>query len=180
MEGIKALGITLAAIVFVACGTGQQSTGMNPGSPPSAGSGPQFRDLTFGQAPTSDMVPAQPDSGLPCYTRPSDDMSTGAGTLSSLKYCFYNNQLLCVIAETKGLVNSDALLQTLRAKYGQGSQYNQFMPRYTWGLFFSPLRIGYDQNSITDDATVVYTSKAVEAEMQKAQGKAASNAASQF
>ena len=179
--GTKILGVILAAIVFVACGTQPESLGTNPGSQ----SEPQFRDLTFGQAPTSDMVPAGADSGLPCYARPSDDRSAGSGQLSSLKYCFYNNQLLDVVAETKGLVNSQALLQTLQAKYGEGEQPNEFIPLHHWGLF-SPLYwskrldIIYNQNLVTDDATVLYESAAVSAERDAAKGKAASNAASQF
>lgn len=167
--------------MFVACGVQQQQySGTTPGAVEK--DIPQFRDLTFGQAPTSDMVTAAPDSGLPCYSRPSDDMSVGYGSLSSLKYCFYDNQLLVVIGETKGLNNSQALLQTLQEKYGAGEQSNEYIPRYMWGvgLFLSPLVIEFDQNMITSDSTVIYESTAVQKEMQAAQAKATSNAASQF
>jgi len=173
-----AAALLVAGCANYAAGTQQQASG--GGGP--AKNAPKFRDLTFGQAPTADMIGAGQDSGLPCFARPSDDLSVGYGKLSSLRYCFYNNKLIAVLAETKGLLNSKALLETLIQKYGSADQPNEFMPRFTWGigLWQAPLTITYDRNQITDDATVVYESTAVQSEMQAAQTKATSKAASQF
>lgn len=50
----------------------------------SSSDAPKFRDLTFRQASSSDMMQTAPDSGMPCYSRSADDLSTGSGTLASL------------------------------------------------------------------------------------------------
>ncbi len=145
---------------------------------PQAAAG-QFRDLNFGQAPTRDMVPTLPDSGLSCYVRPSDDLRVGTGKLASVKYCFWNSHLMTVMGTTSGLLNSDALFETLQAKYGEGYQSNEFIPRYIWGLN-SPLNIMYERNSITNDALVYYSDASLEAQWQAAEKAAAAKSASQF
>jgi hypothetical protein len=140
---------------------------------------PKFRDLTFGQGPTPDMVHVAGDSGLPCYSRPSDDLSTGSGSLSGLKYCFYNNQMADVVMHTQGEMNSDSLLAVLQAKYGPGDQPNEFMPEYFWhagGLFNPPLTIVYDKNEITDDATAVTSYQPLMNAMSSVKNNAAAGA----
>ncbi len=120
---------------------------------------------------------------MPCYSRPSDDLSTGSGTLSSLKYCFYNGQMAGVILDTRGRMNSDSLLSVLQAKYGSGAQPNQFMPEYFWtvgSLFNPPLAIVYQRNEITNDATAILEYKPLVDAMNTAKNRAAAGAASNF
>jgi len=125
------------------------------------------------------MVETRPDSGLRCYTRPHDDLTVGTGKLSDLKYCFWNNQLLTVMGNTKGLANSQSLLETLQSKYGSGYQGNEYIARYIWGMS-SPITIMYEQNSITNDASVDYFDRALQAKWDAAGKNAAAKSASQF
>jgi len=119
---------------------------------------PKFRDLVFGQAPAPGMVHAESDSGMPCYSRLSDDLRIGRGTLSSLRYCFYNGQMAVVVMKSRGKANSHSLFVALQAQYGLGYQPNMFMPKVFWQAgtpLNSSLSIVYEQNKLTGDATAV-------------------------
>jgi hypothetical protein len=112
-------------------------------------------------------------------------MTVGNGRLSSLEYCFYNQQLLAVFIRTVGAENSLSLLDALQAKYGAGTQSNPYLPNYMWGtelqlLSYSPLLISYERNTATGNAQAILQSKAIAAEQNAARTNAASNAASNF
>jgi hypothetical protein len=114
-----------------------------------------FRDLTFGQAPTPDMV-LKEEGDLTFYVRPHDDLTMGNAHLDKLAYGFYHNRLDLVLLFTKGLSNSRALLDVLRQAYGSGRRPNQFMERYLWET--SQVSIFYDENGLTHDAQVILES----------------------
>jgi hypothetical protein len=114
-----------------------------------------FRDLKFGDPPPHEMQVVE-DGVTTFYKRPADDLVIGNATLHGLTYGFYKGRLSSVLLETKGLVNSRALLEVLRQAYGSGHRSNQFMDRYSW--HGRRVTLIYDEKPITNDADVLFES----------------------
>jgi len=123
-----------------------------------------FRDMRFGDAPTPGMTLIEDGGDTKIYRRASDDLSIGSGRLSFLVYSFYKNRFCEAMLKTRGILDSQALLETFRAAYGPGYQANEFLPEYSW--FGVVAGVEYDENSITHDASAVLLSNAISAEEQ--------------
>lgn len=91
------------------------------------------------------------------YQRSTDDLSVGTGHLASITYDYYNYRLLSVELETKGLANSRALLDTLKAAYGGLNQSNKFMHRYAW--LEGTVNVIYDESTTNGDSTTLILNK---------------------
>jgi hypothetical protein len=111
-----------------------------------------FRDLTFGDPPTEEMQLVE-DGTSKYYRRPGDDRMIGNAHLHEIAYAFYHDQFSSVILQTKGIVNSRALLSVLRQAYGPGMRPNEFMERYVWKG--NRVLLYYDEQPITHDATII-------------------------
>jgi hypothetical protein len=123
-----------------------------------------FRDLQFGDLPSPDMRLIEDHGDTTYYTRPRDDLMIGQSQLSWVAYGFYRGRLYTVLLSTVGLTNSRALLEVLRQAYGRGTRPNPFMERYYWNS--THVVLSYDENPLSHDATVVFSS--VPLESQKA------------
>jgi hypothetical protein len=143
-------------------------------SPPNSGMGTLayldasngFRDLSFGSAPLADMRLVEDDGDEKFYQRSTDDLSVGSGHLASITYDYYKYRLLGVELETRGLANSRALLDTLKAAYGVPYQPNGFLQRYMWpGAIVNVI---YDESAIKGDSTSLILNKALIAADQAA------------
>jgi hypothetical protein len=137
-----------------------------------------FRDLSFGSAPVAGMRLVENDGDETFYQRSTDDLSVGSGHLASITYSYYKYRLLSVEVETKGLANSRALLDTLKAAYGEPYQSNEFMHRYTWKG--GTVNAIYDESAINGDSTTLILNKALlvaehAANKHKAVGSASSS-----
>jgi hypothetical protein len=121
-----------------------------------------FRDLRFGSGPQKDMIPTEVESDLKIYRRVSDEMTIGGATLDQIRYAYYKNKLIHVLLRTKVYQNSRALLEVLRQAYGRGHRPNQFMERCYW--FGAVVSASYDENSLTNDAIILLSNKALEQE----------------
>jgi hypothetical protein len=117
-----------------------------------------FRDVTFGDPPTSDMVLKEDAGDAKYYTRPHDDLSLGGAQLQSIAYGFYKSRCHWLVLETKGLVNSRAMLEVVRQTYGPGDQGqgNPYLQQVVW--FGSRVSGTYSENSVTSDAYMVLAS----------------------
>lgn len=109
------------------------------------------------------------------YKSTNEDLKLGEYTLDKVTYRFYKGQLSGIIIETKGYTNSVGFLKILQEAYGKGYKSNRYIEEYNW--FGQKVDMSYDQNSITDNATIIiYCNKLVEQE-KKDKKKATSEAA---
>jgi hypothetical protein len=127
-----------------------------------------FRDLKFGDPPTSDMVLKEEESGdTKYYARPRDDLSLGGAQLQRIIYGFYKDRFFWLLLETQGLVHSRAMLDVMRQAYGPGYQGNRYLQEFAWlGSHVSGL---YNQNLVTSNARMILQSKAITAERESDQ-----------
>jgi hypothetical protein len=117
-----------------------------------------FRDAHF-EAPLSsfkDMVLLDPRKSSKVYYRRSDSRKIGGAEVKGIYYTFYKGRLSSVSIITKGIEDSRALLAALQAQYGPGEQANERIEKYEWPA--NRVKMVYDQNIITDDATVLLIS----------------------
>jgi len=99
------------------------------------------------------------------YEKTDEKLSIGDAEIESIAYGFYKGQFYSVLIKTKGYSNSKALLEMMRELYGKGYQSNQFIETYIW--FGKLVNASYDENSITRDATVYFTSKSIQEQKKK-------------
>ncbi len=118
-----------------------------------------FRDMKFGEPPKSGMVLTEKQGDLKFYRRASDDLTVGSGRVAAITYIFYKNRLFTVMLQTKGIMNSQALLATFRAAYGPGDKPNEFLDAYLWsGKIVS---VSYNENLVTKNATALIKNRAI-------------------
>jgi hypothetical protein len=114
-----------------------------------------FRDVTFGDPPTSDMVLKEDAGDAKYYIRPHDDLSLGGAPLQSIAYGYYKGRCTWLVLATKGFVNSRAMLEVMRQTYGPGSQ-GQGHPSLQQVVWFGSRASGtYAEHSGTSDAYMV-------------------------
>lgn len=91
------------------------------------------------------------------FASTSEVLTLGEFQLEQVVYSFYKGQLYFIGIKTKGYINSTGVLKILQTAYGKGYQDNQYIEKYIW--FGKKLTMSYDQNSVTDDATIYLFSK---------------------
>jgi hypothetical protein len=107
---------------------------------------------------------ASRDSQSKDYTRPREDLSLGAAQLQGNTYGFYKGRYHWLHLQTKGLVNSHAMLEVLRQAYGPGYKSNPYIERFAW--LGSRVSVIYEENSVTSDASVAFQSNPIVTEKE--------------
>jgi len=119
-----------------------------------------FREMQFDDsvAKFDDLVAIEysNDSSTIFYKRTGDKLTIGS-TEVTIYYGFYNNIFYAVNIKTKGYENSRSILKTLEEMYGKGYQSNRYIQDFGW--YGKKVSLRYDENSITNDATVYMCSK---------------------
>jgi hypothetical protein len=123
-----------------------------------------FRDLKFGDPPTSDMVLKEEHGDTKYYARPSDDLTLGGAQLQHITYGFYKDRFYWLLLETKGFVNSRAMLDVVRQAYGPGYQGNRYIQEFAW--FGSRVSGLYNENLATSEGRMALSSKPISAERE--------------
>lgn len=139
-----------------------------------------FRDAVFGDTIShySNLVVTEDDGTTKYYERSSDTLITPGLTLDKITYGFYKGRLSSVDIATKGYVDSRQALSVLSAKYGTPYQGNQFMETFNW--FGKAVNLTYDENSITNDATILYSSVPMSAQEQADKNSDATHSSGKF
>lgn len=109
-----------------------------------------FREMKFEMPLSSLKNHVEVEKGF--YKSTTENLKLGDYKLSEVVYSFYKGQLYVIMIETKGFENSSGVLKILQQAYGNGYQSNEYIERYVW--FGEKVFMSYDQNSITDDATI--------------------------
>lgn len=137
-----------------------------------------FRDAHFESPPSafSDLVLASPGKVTKGYYRRNDSKKIGGAQVANIYYSFYKGKLASVLIKTKGLGNSRALLDALKAQYGEPEKPNQFLEEYEW--LADRVKMSYKQNSVTDDATIVMFSTYMLVQQKEDEATTAKKAAS--
>lgn len=136
-----------------------------------------FRDAQFESPLTAFRGLTLVESGTNTKTcaRATDAKKIGGAQISSIHYSFYKGKLLAVHLKTKGLINSQALLEALVAQYGPGEQPNEFLKEYLWPA--NRVLMSYKENAITNDASVIMMSNYLSDQKEADEKKAAKGAA---
>lgn len=115
-----------------------------------------IRGQAWGGPPSSlgQSTLVEDDGSLKCYRKNNDDLTVGAASLSGASYCYYNDRLTSVFLKFNGYTNFDGLKKTLTQKYGEGSQPNQFMQKYTWTV--SSVYINFEYHEIGNNGELMY------------------------
>jgi hypothetical protein len=133
-----------------------------------------FREAIFEMPKASFKNLVEVEKGF--YTSTSENLTLGEYQIDKIVYKFYKDQLSLIMIKTKGYTNSTGILKILQTAYGKGYQSNEYVEEYSWRG--SRVYMGYDQNSITDDATIIIWSNKLmdleKAERKKANEEAAS------
>lgn len=148
----KKLSILLLFIVSITMTIGQNLKALDDKN--------GFRDYKFGDSLSKftnlNLVDASKDSTTRFYTKTDDKLKIGENDVV-IAYVFFKGQLSTVVIKTKGYSNSRGVLKTLEELYGKGDQSNQYIEKYYW--FGGVVTASYNENSVTNDATVYIRSK---------------------
>lgn len=112
------------------------------------------------------------------YKSSTENLKLGDYDLKLIAYEFYDEQLSTITIKTEGYSNSRGVLKILQTAYGKGYQSNEYIERYFW--FGEKVTMAYDQNSITDDATIIIWSNKIEGLKKANENNSNSKAASQL
>ncbi|MGI4870668.1 MAG: hypothetical protein ACRYFX_05750 [Janthinobacterium lividum] len=96
------------------------------------------------------------------YADPTENLHIGEADLKSVTYFFYKGKLSSVVIETDGLINSTKVREALETQYGKGRKFNNLIENYDWEG--EKVDLLYNENSISRDAMIIFSSKALRAE----------------
>jgi len=112
-----------------------------------------FRGLTFGMplsaAASKGLVVTQDNGDTKMCVRSNDDLTIGRSTLQAIYYAFYKGTLFEIVLFASGAANSGALLDYVRATYGEG-QFDTEKKGYAWAG--NSVHAYYEQVPGTEDA----------------------------
>ena len=115
-----------------------------------------FRDAIFEKPKTSFKNLVAVDGEKYFYKSTTENLTLGKYKLQAVYYHFYRGQLEGIAIQTEGSTNSRGILKILQLAYGDGDQENEYIKKYEW--LGEKVKMIYDQNSITDDATIILMS----------------------
>ena len=135
-----------------------------------------FREMHFEADTTefTDLVFSGKDKDTRLYTRRNDFDKVGEALVDKIEYAFYNGKLLRVTVKAKGASNLTALYEALQAQYGKGAYLPNHIKAYTWAS--KRVAVVYDENTISNTASMITWSKVLEAQRQQAEARAAKEA----
>lgn len=135
-----------------------------------------FRDVKLGmslESITGLSAPSE-EEGMTIYSRASDSLALGSGTLSRIRYGFSSGRLVMITLEASGAANSDAMLEAFQAAYGPGTQRNRFIKSYFWAG--ESVLMMYSRKPGQTDSSVAIGDKAFGMSVLKAREQKAANA----
>ena len=122
-----------------------------------------FRDVKF-EMPISafhNLVLVDAAGRTKIYRRTTDSYQVGQAQASSILYYFYKGKLITVRLTAQGDTNSRAMLEAFSDLYGPGYQANDHLEKHVWQG--EKVYLGYEQNTLTNNATFyIWSNKLVE------------------
>lgn len=121
MKSLRLLLVALASIPMIALAVRNEPDG--------------FRGIAWGTefSPSlGDMTITGESGRTKLYKRSGDKMSIGAAELKTIFYAFDDGRFTSVIIQTTGIVNNNAMLEALKAQFGEPLRPNRFMDDYYW------------------------------------------------
>jgi len=122
-----------------------------------------FRDVKF-EMPISafrNLVLVDATGRTKIYRRTTDSYQVGQAQVASILYYFYKGNLITVRLTTQGATNSQAMLEAFGELYSPGYQANEHLEKHVWQG--EKVYLGYEQNTLTNNATVyIWSNKLVE------------------
>lgn len=135
-----------------------------------------FRDVTF-ERPVStfrNLVLVDATGHTKIYRRTTDSYQIGQAQAASILYYFYKGKLITVRLTTKGDANSRGMLEAFSDLYGPGYQANDHVEKHVWQG--EKTYLGYEQNTLTNNATVYIWSNALVEQRRREELQAAPKA----
>lgn len=118
-----------------------------------------FRDMKLGMSIDSvkNLKEIENSGDSKYYEKLDENLKVGDYQIQSICYGFYKGYLSFILIKTKGYTNSRGIKDVIVNLYGNGWQSNRYMEKYNW--FGENVSLSYDENSITNDAQIVFQSK---------------------
>lgn len=132
-----------------------------------------FRDAMF-ETPISafrNLVLVDATGHTKIYRRTTDSYQIGQAQAASILYYFYKGKLITVRLTTQGDANSRGMLEAFADLYGPGYQANDHVEKHVWQG--EKVYLGYEQNTLTNNATVYIWSNALVEQRRREELKAA-------
>lgn len=119
-----------------------------------------FRDMVFGsEIQKEQFIIVEDDNDTKLYSKINDNLQISDYELELINYGFYKDKLFCVYIKTKGYKNTRGVLGILQNAFGNGHQPNEYIEKYYW--FGDKVALSFEQNSITDNGTIIYFGKQI-------------------
>lgn len=122
-----------------------------------------FRDVKFETSVSAlrNLVLVDATSNTKIYRRTTDSYQVGQAQAASILYYFYKGKLITVRLTTQGDTNSRGMLEAFTELYGPGYQANDHLEKHVWQG--KKVYLGYEQNTLTNNATIyIWSNKLVE------------------
>lgn len=135
-----------------------------------------FREVTFGTKIKlgKEWVKLEESKGLTIVTRTSDRKELGKAKLEGIAYGLFDEKVIIITILAKG-DNASAVLDALKAAYGEPEQPNEFIKDYIWRG--SQVVLSYSLNEFSRVANCTMLSIPLYEEYQQKQKQAAAAAA---
>ena len=128
-----------------------------------------FRDVKF-ETDTSAIEGLVTGTATPLKllaSRPTDSRKIGQAAINAITYGFYQGKLYEVNIVAKGLTNAHALREALESQYGEGTLVAAMGQDRNWDG--KQVRLTYREDPAFHDATVRFTCKKLNEQLQAAQ-----------
>lgn len=128
-----------------------------------------FRDMKFGSDISTFQnmkeVERSSDELSIYYIKTDDKLKIGTGEVQKITYGFYKGKLYVVLIKINGLTNSRDVLLVMQELYGNGYKSNEYIEEYFW--LGKKVTASYEENSVTSDATIIFSNEEITAQKEK-------------
>ncbi len=113
--------------------------------------------------------------GTEMFVKKTDELQIGDAKLEHIFYVFWKNKFSGVMIKSKGYSNCRDLKQATFAKFGKGSQDNQFIEKYVWYGTTTTIILNY--NEISEEGTLLLISMELRKQQEEYKQKKAKEGA---
>ena len=113
----------------------------------------------------SGLVQVAADGPVTIYTRKNDRLALGQVVVKEVRYYFYHDKLVTFRLNTPDEASSQAALQELVARYGEGYRPTQTLERYSWAS--NHVTLIYSKDMRGQYATIQFSSNALSEQWQR-------------
>jgi len=132
-----------------------------------------FRDIEWGTSieECQNMVLLDKGGNLKIYRNQDDILEIDGGKLQRRLYCFYKDQLMSLYIETQGENNFKVLKRLAVEKFGEGMQFDESIPKWSWLDIFQDTIRSLEYDTFTRKSTFITASIKIYNQYKKEKSK---------